>query len=126
MLLEPPHAGDGDVQVVGDVELGLHRPRMVGVGEVLHDDPAQTEVAADVVHGDGVAEVGDGAAELVGDVLLGLWKAHTPGHLHAGHQISGSPHPAHARGERVCRGHPEGIPDPHLQPVDPADVDERA
>ena len=99
--LEALHRVDRDVQHLGDVELGLHRPRLVGVGEVLHQDAAEAEIPADVVHRDGVAEVGDGAAELVGDVLLGLRKAQAPGHLHAGHQISGSPHPAHARGERV-------------------------
>ncbi len=65
-----------------------------------------------------VAEVVDGAAELVGDVLLGLRKAQAPGHLHAGHQISGSPHPAiPPRRARVTRPS-RGIPDPHLQPVD--------
>ncbi len=126
VLPEAPHRVDRDVEDIGDVELRLHRPGMLGVGEVLHLDAAEAEVAADVVHRHRVAEVEHRAAELVGDVLFGLRKTHAPGHLHAGHQISGGPHPAHARGECVRRGHPEGIPDPHLQPVDLADVDKCA
>ena len=108
-LLEARHAVDGHVQHLGDVELRLHGAGVRGVRELLHRDAAEAEVAAHVVHGDRVGEVGDGAAELVRHVGLGLLEAHAPGHLHAGHQISGGPHPAHARGQRVRARHAERV-----------------
>ena len=46
---------------------------------------------------------------------------HAPSHLHAGDQISGGPHSAHARSVCVSKRHGEGIADANLQPVQPTD-----
>ena len=64
------------------------------------------------------------AAELVGDVGLGFFETHSPGHLHACHEISRGPHSAHARSLRVGRLHAQGIARAHLVAVDLEDLDE--
>ena len=84
-------------------------------GRVVQDPP-QALLAPDLLYGVSVAQVAHRAAELAGHVLLGFLQAHPPGHLHASHQVSGSSHPAYARGERVVTSIPLESPEPTYNP----------
>ena len=108
-LLEALDTVDRDVEHSRDVELCLDEVGLAGLTDRVGVDAAETELVAHVGHDRRIGEVEGAHPELVGHVALGLCETHAPGHLHAGYQISGCPHSAHARGLRVGALHAQRV-----------------
>jgi len=81
------------------------------------------KIFAHLRHNDGIRQFRDRQLEPVCHVSFCLLNSHAAGHLHAGYQISGSPHSAHSRGMRVGESHTKRITHAHLQPVQATDLD---
>ena len=118
-LLKPLHAVDVNIKQAGNIEFGLHTLRGSGMGM----KQPQVQILAHLPHDDRIRQIRHADAQPVGHVIFGFTDLHSPGNLHAGHQISGSPHSAHSRGNRVGDGHAKRITDAHLQPVQTANFD---
>lgn len=80
-------------------------------------DNPDSEFLAKFPHEGIVRQFGYGHLELFSYVALCFAYFHTSGHLHAGHQISGGSHSAHARSHSVSNGYASGITVANLQSV---------
>jgi hypothetical protein len=100
-LLEQPHRGDLEAEQLADVGLGLDRRRLVGVAHLEGQTRPSPSSARRSFMTPG-RRGRTGHAELLGHVAFASGAA-SAGHLHAGDQVSGRPHPAHARGARRAR-----------------------
>ena len=85
----------------------------------------QVTICSHLIHDDRIRQLLERNAQFLSHVFFRLPNFHSARHLHASHQISGSPHSAHARGNRVSHSDPDRISCTHLQTIESTDFNQR-